>query len=68
MTVEVGVETLIFMLIGRIENLQKNMKRQNANEFLQELFGKNKCEIEHFDFEKILDREIEKLNEQCEKD
>ena len=68
MTAEVGVETLIFMLIGRIENLQKNTKRQNANEFLQELYGENNCKTEHFVFKNILNREIEKLNEQCEKD
>lgn len=42
------------------------LKRQSANDYLQELYRAKRHEDKSFDFQALLDKEMEKLNErQC---
>lgn len=44
------------------------LKRQSANDYLQELYRAKRHEDKSFDFQTLLDKEVEKLNErQCKK-
>ena len=40
------------------------LKRQSANDYLQELYRAKRHEDKSFDFQALLDKEMEKLNEQ----
>ena len=45
------------------------LKRQSANDYLQELYRAKRHKNKSFDFQALLDKEMEKLNErQCKKD
>lgn len=45
------------------------LKRQSANDYLQELYRAKRHKDKSFDFQALLDKEMEKLNErQCKKD
>lgn len=41
------------------------LKRQSANDYLQELYRAKRHKDKSFDFQALLDKEMEKLNEQC---
>lgn len=44
------------------------LKRQSANDYLQELYRAKRHKDKAFDFQALLDKEMEKLNErQCKK-
>ena len=45
------------------------LKRQSANDYLQELYRAKRHKDKSFDFQALLDKEMEKLNErQCKTD
>lgn len=45
------------------------LKRQSANDYLQELYRAKRHKDKSFDFQTLLDKEMEKLNErQCKTD
>lgn len=45
------------------------LKRQSANDYLQELYQAKRHKDKSFDFQALLDKEMEKLNErQCKTD
>ena len=63
MTKGVEMEILTSTAIG------SQLKRQSANDYLQELYRAKRHEDKSFDFQALLDKEMEKLNErQCKKD
>lgn len=53
------METLTSTAIG------SQLKRQSANDYLQELYRAKRHKDKSFDFQALLDKEMEKLNEQC---
>jgi len=60
MTKGVEMEILTSTAIG------SQLKRQSANDYLQELYRAKRHEDKSFDFQALLDKEMEKLNErQC---
>ena len=60
MTREVEMEILTSTAIG------SQLKRQSANDYLQELYRAKQHEDKSFDFQALFDKEMEKLNErQC---
>ncbi len=59
MTKEAEMETLTSTAIG------SQLKRQSANDYLQELYRAKRHKDKSFDFQALLDKEMEKLNEQC---
>ena len=63
MTREVEMETLTSTAIG------SQLKRQSANDYLQELYRAKRHKNKSFDFQALLDKEIENLYErQCKTD
>lgn len=61
MTQEVGWETLTYIAIGETERLPA--KRQGAKDYVLELYESKKDKHSKFDFQSLLDKEMEKLNE-----
>ena len=57
MTREVEMEILTSTAIG------SQLKRQSANDYLQELYQTKRHEDKSFDFQALLDKEMEKLDE-----
>ena len=63
MTKGVEMEILTSTAIG------SQLKRQSANDYLQELYRAKRRKNKSFDFQALLDKEMEKLNErQCKTD
>lgn len=60
MIIRNGIMTL--KTINKIDQLNIR-KRQNEKEYLLELYHNKKCEHSKFDFQSLLDKEMEKLNE-----
>ena len=48
--------------INKIDQLNSR-KRQSEKEYLLELYHNKKCEHSKFDFQSLLDKEMEKLDE-----
>lgn len=61
MTQEVGWATLTSIAIGEAEKLPT--KRQDAKDYVLELYESKKGKHGKFDFQSLLDKEMEKLNE-----
>lgn len=61
MTQEVGWVTLTSIVIGEAERLPT--KRQDAKDYVLELYESKKDKHSKFDFQTLLSREMEKLNE-----
>lgn len=61
MTQEVGWATLTSIVIGEAEGLPT--KRQDAKDYVLELYENKKDKHSKFDFQSLLDKEMEKLNE-----
>ena len=61
MTQEVGRETLTSIAIGEAKRLPT--KRQDAKDYVLELYESKKNKHSKFDFQSLLDKEMEKLNE-----
>lgn len=61
MTQEVGWATLTSIAIGETERLPA--KRQDAKDYVLELYESKKDKHSKFDFQTLLSREMEKLNE-----
>ena len=61
MTQEVGWETLTYIAIGETERLPA--KRQDVKDYVLELCESKKDKHSKFDFQSLLDKEMEKLNE-----
>lgn len=61
MTQEVGWATLTSIAIGEAEKLPA--KRQDAKDYVLELYESKKDKHGKFDFQSLLDKEMEKLNE-----
>lgn len=61
MTQEVGWATLTSIVIGEAERLPT--KRQGAKDYVLELYESKKDKHSKFDFQTLLSREMEKLNE-----
>lgn len=61
MTQEVGWATLTSIVIGEAERLPT--KRQDAKDFVLELYESKKDKHSRFDFQSLLNKEMEKLNE-----
>ena len=61
MTQEVGWATLTSIVIGEAERLPT--KRQDAKDFVLELYERKKDKHSRFDFQSLLNKEMEKLNE-----
>lgn len=61
MTQEVGWATLTSIVIGEAERLPT--KRQDAKDYVLELYESKKDKHSKFDFQTLLSREMEKLNE-----
>lgn len=61
MTQEVGWETLTSIAIGEAKRLPT--KRQDAKDYVLELYENKKDKHSKFDFQSLLDKEMEKLNE-----
>lgn len=57
MTKGAEMETLTSTAIG------SQLKRQSANDYLQELYRAKRHKDKSFDFQALLDKEMEKLNE-----
>ena len=60
-TQEVGWETLTSIAIGEAKRLPT--KRQDAKDYVLELYENKKDKHSKFDFQSLLDKEMEKLNE-----
>ena len=56
-----GWATLTFIAIGETERLPT--KRQDAKDYVLELYENKKDKHSKFDFQSLLDKEMEKLNE-----
>lgn len=61
MTQEVGWATLTSIVIGEAERLPT--KRQDAKDYVLELYESKKDKHSRFDFQSLLNKEMEKLNE-----
>lgn len=61
MTQEVGWATLTSIVIGEVERLPT--KRQDAKAYVLELYESKKDKHSKFDFQSLLNKEMEKLNE-----
>ena len=61
MTQEVGWATLTSIVIGETERLPT--KRQDAKDYVLELYESKKDKHSKFDFQSLLNKEMEKLNE-----
>ena len=61
MTPEVGWATLTSIVIGEAERLPT--KRQDAKDYVLELYESKKDKHSKFDFQSLLNKEMEKLNE-----
>lgn len=61
MTQEVGWATLTSIVIGEVE--RPPTKRQDAKDYVLELYESKKDKHSKFDFQTLLSREMEKLNE-----
>ena len=61
MTQEVGWATLTSIVIGEAERLPA--KRQDAKDYVLELYESKKDKHSKFDFQSLQDKEMEKLNE-----
>lgn len=61
MTQEVGWATLTSIVTGEAERLPT--KRQDAKDYVLELYENKKDKHSKFDFQALLSKEMEKLNE-----
>ena len=61
MTQEVGWANLTSIVIGETERLPT--KRQDAKDYVLELYESKKDKHSKFDFQSLLNKEMEKLNE-----
>lgn len=61
MTQEAGQEILTSIAIGRVEKTSDSLKRQDAKDYLLELYHSKRHSDNKFDFQTALNREMEKL-------
>lgn len=65
MTQEVEEEILTFTAIGKVQKTSDGLKRQEAKDYLLELYHTKRHSNTAFDFQAALDKEIKKISERC---